>query len=240
MMMPQDPIWDSVQAILFDLDGTLIRASNRWPLKLAARLAPLKRAFPSMDTEALGRTIFAAMEGPANYALSILEHLHIDTSFWGLTDRLRRSKGLAARGEEAWLGRGQDLVRGLAARYQLAVVTTRGRKEALAFVSGAGLTDCFAAIIARQDVWRMKPHPEPVRKAAQQLGVPVERCVMVGDTTMDINAARRAGAWAVAVLSGLGEQGELARAGAHLILQNAEELLHYLPALPQDLREDAP
>ena len=50
----------------------------------------------------------------------------------------------------------------------------------------------------------MKPHPEPVRKAALRLGVSVQHCLMVGDTTMDMAAARRAGAWAVGVLSGLG------------------------------------
>jgi pyrophosphatase PpaX len=233
LTMPQYPVWDAIEAILFDLDGTLIRANNRWPLELAARLAPLKHVFPRLDTEALGRTVFGALEAPANYALSFLEHLRIDTGFWGLTDRLRRSKGLAARGEEAWLGRGRDLVRVLAPQYLLAVVTTRGRKEAVAFVQGAGLADCFAAIVSRQDVWRMKPHPEPVRKAAGLLRVPVGRCLMVGDTTMDMAAARRAGAWAVGVLSGLGEQQELAQAGAHLILQSAEQLLDYLPAIPQ-------
>ncbi len=229
MSMPQYPAWDSIEAILFDLDGTLIVANNRWPLQFAARLAPLKRIFPRLDTESLGRRLFGAMEAPANYLLSFLEHMGVDTSFWGLADRLRRSKGLAARGEEAWLGRGSDLVRALAARYPLAVVTTRRRKEAMAFVQGALLADCFTAIITREDVWRMKPHPEPVRKAARCLGVPVEHCLMVGDTTMDMAAARRAGAWAIGVLSGLGEQRELARAGAHLILHSAEQLLDYLP-----------
>jgi len=228
-MTMQAPAWDSIQAILFDLDGTLIMASNRWPLRLAARLAPLRRTFPALDTEGMGRAIFGAIESPANYALSLLEHLHVDTSFWGLADRLRRSKGLAARGEEAWLDGARDLVRALAARYPLAVVTTRARKEAMAFIQEAGLADAFVAVITRQDVWRMKPHPEPVRKAALLLGVPVGHCLMVGDTVMDIAAARRAGAWAVGVLSGLGEQRELARAGAHLILSSVEKLYDYLP-----------
>jgi phosphoglycolate phosphatase-like HAD superfamily hydrolase len=56
------------------------------------------------------------------------------------------------------------------------------------------------------------------------LGVPVERCAMVGDTTVDVKAARRAGAWAVAVLCGFGEREELERAGAHVILEHTAQL----------------
>jgi phosphoglycolate phosphatase len=63
-----------------------------------------------------------------------------------------------------------------------------------------------------------------VRHAAKQLGVPVERCVMVGDTTVDVKSARRAGAGAVAVLCGFGEREELERAGAHVILEHTSQL----------------
>ena len=52
---------------------------------------------------------------------------------------------------------------------------------------------------------------------------------MIGDTTMDVRAGRRAGALAVGVLSGVGTRQELVRAGADLILERAEQLLDYLP-----------
>ena len=64
----------------------------------------------------------------------------------------------------------------------------------------------------------MKPHPEPVKTAAKLLGVPAGACLMIGDTINDILAARRAGAYAIGVLSGFGERRELERAGADLIL----------------------
>jgi phosphoglycolate phosphatase-like HAD superfamily hydrolase len=47
---------------------------------------------------------------------------------------------------------------------------------------------------------------------------------MVGDTTVDVKSARRAGAWAVAVLCGFGERRELKRAGAHVILEHTAHL----------------
>ena len=51
---------------------------------------------------------------------------------------------------------------------------------------------------------------------------------MVGDTTVDVHAARRAGAWSVGVLCGFGQRAELARAGAHLVLETTADLQHWL------------
>jgi len=47
---------------------------------------------------------------------------------------------------------------------------------------------------------------------------------MVGDTTVDVRSARRAGAIAIGVLCGFGEREELERAGAHLIISSPADL----------------
>jgi phosphoglycolate phosphatase-like HAD superfamily hydrolase len=51
---------------------------------------------------------------------------------------------------------------------------------------------------------------------------------MVGDTTVDVRAARRAGTWSAAVLCGFGQKDELKRAGAHIILENTADLADFL------------
>lgn len=222
------PFGDHIEAILFDLDGTLVETDNRWARILADKLEPLKRIFPRLDNVALGRHLVMALETPANYVISLFEHLGLGSSFFGLTDRLRRSKGLATREASELVGGTRELLDALRGRYKLAIVTTRARPEAQAFVTAQKLADHFPVVVTREDVWRMKPHPEPVRKAAALLQVPPERCLMVGDTTMDIVSARRAGAYRVGVLSGFGERQELERAGANLILDRAEQLLEHL------------
>jgi phosphoglycolate phosphatase len=109
-------------------------------------------------------------------------------------------------------------------RYRLAVVTTRSRDEAETFLDQYDLQGLFDALVARESTWRLKPHPAPIRHAARLLDVPVERCVMVGDTTVDVKSARRAGAWAVATLCGFGEREELEQAGAHVVLAHTSHL----------------
>ena len=76
----------------------------------------------------------------------------------------------------------------------------------------------FSFVVAQETTKRLKPHPAPILYAVKKLDLPPDACVMVGDTTVDVCSARRAGVWAVAVLCGFGEKAELQRSGAHLIL----------------------
>ena len=222
--LPAQPI----EAILIDLDGTLIETDNQWADKIGAKLAFLKRIRPGLDTNALGRSVVMAVEMPSNYVMSLFEHLGLGSSLFGLSDRLRRSKGLATRKGSELVEGSIELLKALADRYKLAIVTTRARPEAYAFLKQADIEQFFLAVVTRQDVIRMKPHPEPVRKAASLLGVAPSRCLMIGDTIMDIRSARRAGAYAVGVLSGFGTREELEKAGAQLILDRAFQLLNHL------------
>ena len=124
----------SVQAILFDLDGTLVHTENRWAVKYARKLAFVRKLSPRLDPQTLGRGLVNITEMPVNYLLLVCEHLGISTSFFGLADRLRRSKGLATRGESALIPGSLRLLQSLG-NYRLAAVTTRAQREATAFIA---------------------------------------------------------------------------------------------------------
>jgi phosphoglycolate phosphatase len=227
--MPDQPsrIAD-LEAILFDLDGTLVETDNRWAGMLSDTLEPLKHIWPRIDTQALARRLVMSIEMPTNYVIAVLERLGMAHLIDGLANRVRRSKGLATRGASEPVEGTFALLQALAPRYKLAVVTTRARPEAESFVRQLGFEIFFPVVITRGDVLRMKPHPEPVLKAAALLDVPADRCMMVGDTTMDVRAGQRAGAYTVGVLSGFGDRSELIRAGADLVLDRAAQVLDYL------------
>ena len=123
----------------------------------------------------------------------------------------------------------EGLITSLQKSYRLGIVTTRSRYHIeqfkLLFPSIAG---AFEVTIGLQDTEWLKPNPQPVYLAAEKLGIPVENCLMVGDTTVDVKAGRRAGAWTVGVLCGFGQRAELERAGAHLIIDSTPELFRIL------------
>ena len=64
--------------------------------------------------------------------------------------------------------------------------------------------------------------------AARQMGLEPQECVMIGDTTVDIRAGKAAGAQTVGVLCGFGDEKELRRAGADLILPSTADLAQVL------------
>ena len=214
-----------VEAIFFDLDGTLIDTDDAMIERVARWFQPLARLFLSDPKRVLRRAIMAS-EGPTNAFLTFLDILGLDDELFALGDRLRRLRGLRTPANFQPIDGAVEAVRELSVRYPLGVVTTRSRRDAQTFLEQHALADCFSVVVTHEDTWRLKPHPEPIRYAAEQLGVAVERCLMVGDTGVDVRAAKAAGAYVVGVLCGFGERGDLA--GADLILENTAELGEWL------------
>ncbi len=213
-----------IDAILFDLDGTLIETDDQAVETLTRRLKPLRWFLPGRDPARVARHILISCEGPANSILTFLDRLGLDDDVLDLGDRLRLMRGLSSPLNFRPVDGVAEVLEDLSQRYHLAIVTTRSRLHAEIFLSQQKLTDLFQVIVGREDTWRIKPHPSPVRHAADLLNIPVERCLMVGDTTADIWAARSAGARSAAVMSGFGERNDLERAGADLILETTGKL----------------
>jgi HAD superfamily hydrolase (TIGR01509 family) len=80
------------------------------------------------------------------------------------------------------------------------------------------------------DVERTKPEPDLVAAAVEKAGG--GPAVMVGDSTWDCEAAKRAGLPTVAVLTGGFSEGELRDAGAECVFPSLSELLANLDATP--------
>jgi phosphoglycolate phosphatase len=213
-----------IDAILFDLDGTLIETDDQAVETLTRRLQPLRRLLPGRDPAKAARRILISCEGPATSILTFLDRIGLDDDVLDLGDRIRLLRGLSTplnfRPQDGVV----EMLQDLSQHYHLAIVTTRSRLHAEIFVSQQKLTELIQVIVGREDTWRIKPHPSPVRHAAELLNVPVERCLMVGDTTADIWAARSAGARSAGVVCGFGEQDDLERAGADIVLQTTAAL----------------
>ena len=74
-----------------------------------------------------------------------------------------------------------------------------------------GITARFPVVIGFDDVSETKPHPEGILKALEQLDVPPEMALMVGDTVADIQAGRAAGCWSCLATWGVPDGPDRAR-----------------------------
>ncbi|HVZ33673.1 MAG TPA: HAD-IA family hydrolase [Polyangiaceae bacterium] len=81
----------------------------------------------------------------------------------------------------------------------LGLCTNKPRVTTEAVLEGLGIAGDFAAVVAAGDVAQTKPHPAPLRRCAELLGVSIERVVMVGDGPQDIECAQAAGARSIGI-----------------------------------------
>jgi HAD superfamily hydrolase (TIGR01549 family) len=213
-----------IDAILFDLDGTLLKADEGAVQALASKLWSIRWLLGRRDPRQVARRMMATWESPASSVLSLLERAGLDDGTLDLGDRLYRLRGLETPHNFHAVDGAVDTLQDLSRRYHLALMTTRSRLHVQAFIRQQHLDSLIQVVAAREDTWHAKPHPSAVRYVAEKLGVPPERCLVVGDTVADILAARAAGARAAGVLTGFGAQVDLERAGADLVIQTIGEL----------------
>ncbi|MBM3316751.1 MAG: HAD-IA family hydrolase [Candidatus Eisenbacteria bacterium] len=93
----------------------------------------------------------------------------------------------------------------------LAVVSNKPEIFTRRILAALGLADPFRAVVGGDTLAVRKPDPAPLAHAARTIGLPLARCVMVGDGPLDIQAARAAGVPCCAVSWGIQTPEELAR-----------------------------
>lgn len=108
---------------------------------------------------------------------------------------------------------------------KLAVVTNKPHLRAVTVVEYLFGKNYFDEIIGQQEGMPKKPDPTSVLLVAKRMQVPVEQCVYVGDTNVDMQTGNRAGMYTVGVLWGFRERKELEENGACQIVERPEELL---------------
>jgi HAD superfamily hydrolase (TIGR01509 family) len=122
----------------------------------------------------------------------------------------------------------RELLAYLAERRAPHAIATSGRIEsARPSLEMLGVGE-HVPVITRDKVRYAKPDPDLFLAAAQALNVPIDQCVVVGDSVWDLLAARRARALGVGVLSGGYGQDELERAGAYRVYDDPADLLSHL------------
>lgn len=214
-----------INAILFDLDGTLMDTDDAMIDAWAERIRAANPAWNSPELRRALRRLAMAGEKPTNALLTFLDRLGLDRPAFRLKaqlDAIRKEGEISFRPMEGV----HDILQYLNARFTLGIITTRSRQETRAFLEQVGLDGLFRVIITRDDVERLKPHPESVWRAALELGIPAQRCAVVGDTDVDVQAAKAAGALAIGVLSGFGDEKDLSQ--ADIILNSIRDLDKWL------------
>jgi len=212
-----------VKALCFDVDGTLSDTDDLYAQNVS-------RFFPRWlfkNPEQSARRFIMWIEAPGNALLGLADTLGLDDEMVAIIDWLSRRRRKTVK--KFLLVQGVDeMLKQLHGRHPMAVVSARDEHSTMAFLEKYDLVQYFDVIVTGLSAEHTKPYPDPVLLAAKKMNVAPENCLMIGDTTVDIRAGKSAGAQTIGVLCGFGEEPELKKMGADMILVDTTKLLDVL------------
>lgn len=218
---------EKIKAICFDIDGTLNDTDDQYVERLLPYLTMIRFLLPGRDALKASRRFVLWLEAPGNFVLGLPDTFGFDGLLAGILDWMNKFNRKKIRSYQPISGV-VEMVEKLSGKYKLAVVSARSEETTRDFVLRNGLEKYFTVIVGSLTVEHTKPYPDPILYAAMVMGVLPQECLMVGDTVVDIIAGRAAGSQTVGVLCGFGEELELKKAGADIILKTTPALVELL------------
>lgn len=204
-----------IQALCFDVDGTLSDTDDLYVQKVLRYLP----AWLFRDRERAARRFVMWIESPGNTLIGLPDIFGLDDEMLRLWEWWNRRRPRPMK-HFLLIPGVQEMLEALQSRYPMAVVSARDEASTLAFLEKFNLTGYFQEIVTAVTARHTKPYPDPILYAADKMKVAPERCLMIGDTSVDIRAGKSAGAQTVGVLCGFGEETELKSWGADIILES--------------------
>jgi len=194
-----------VKAVMIDLDGTL--ADTIPDLAEAANMMLRELDRPGLERELIRtfvgkgipklveRALAGNLEGsvPAGLlarALPIYERCYAEVNgkhtviYPGVSEGLRRLRAM---------------------QLPLACVTNKAERFTLALLDHLQLARCFEQVIAGDTLPQKKPDPQPLLHACRGFGIAPGDMLMIGDSAIDVEAARAAGCPVFCVTYGYNE-----------------------------------
>jgi phosphoglycolate phosphatase len=214
----------AVREIFFDFEGTVV--DFQWQLKPAVEecLAELEKAGFNRDwygtnpsyAYLYNHTLSLARQGRGSgdpsSAIAVIDEVYDKYDADALTrwnlypDTLMVIEKLREQG------------------FLMGIISNIGSVSLSAAMDKLGLAGKVEVVISRSDVTELKPHPEGLIKAAEQLKVDPAQSIFIGDSRNDVGAARGAGMLAGFIRGGEDSPDAMARHPADIEIDRLSQL----------------
>lgn len=178
-----------LEAVFFDLDGTLLDTERLYVEAVATLMARYGHPLPAEESLAIvygrsWRDVYADLRARFPDAIPAIQRLEQE-----LRDELERMK--ASR--DLRISGSIDLLRRVAASTPVAVVSGSTRFDIEHHLGLAGIRDHVRFWVGAEDYPRGKPDPAPYRLAAERQGARPEACLVFEDSRAGVRSAKAAG-----------------------------------------------
>ncbi len=218
-------MYRGVQAVLFDLDGTLIDSAP--DLAGATNALRAERGLAAMAPAVLRPWVGSGARGMLAAGLNV-HPTHPE--FEALRDRFLAlyAEQLLVR-TQAFAGVPELLTALQERALPWGIVTNKAERFTVPIHQGMALLQGAGAVVGGDTTPHAKPHPAPLWEACARMNVSPQACIYVGDDHRDIQAARAAQMGAVAARWGyLGTGTPVAEWGADHVIDHPSALLSLL------------
>lgn len=217
-------MFTDIQAILFDLDGTLIdsapdlgAAADKMRTDRGLPSLPLARYRPMAGSGARGMLGIAFGMTPDHTDFAMMKE-----EFFVNYERCMTERTFAFDGVDALI---QNLV---SRKLPWGVVTNKSARFTEPLTRAMPLFASAGTVVSGDTTPHAKPHPEPLFEAARRLNVDPKYCIYVGDDHRDIVAGQAAGMGTVAATYGYLGSVDTAKWGAQVSIAMPGDLLLYI------------
>jgi HAD superfamily hydrolase (TIGR01509 family) len=211
-------------AILFDLDGTLVDTAYRHVTAWTAALRDAEVVIPEWK---IHRRI--GMSGRSLVRQLVREHgLHASKIDVEQLEKKHDAVFNQSISSIQPLPGAEKLLRYLTKHGVRWAIATTGGKQQTKNLLRILRTAAKSVVVTGDDVAKAKPSPDVFVAAAKRLKVPVEHCIVVGDSVWDMLAAGRRRALSAGLLSGGYSQPELEQSGAFRVYTDPADMLEHI------------
>jgi HAD superfamily hydrolase (TIGR01509 family) len=219
----------SVNAVIFDMDGTLIDSIDIYFKIVEIALERLE--LPQVSRK---KILDAAEDGDFNWEVVLPGEVHhkkdeIIGQAWEIINEI--APQMFQDGLELIRGADNILQSIASGSSKIGMVTSTRQKylkTKMQPLKHAGVEELFEVIITSDDAPNRKPDPDPLIECARRLDVNPDKCVYVGDTRTDIKAGKAAGMKTIAVLTGFDDYDMLANEDPDAIIDSIRNLLEVI------------
>ena len=211
-----------VDAVIVDLDGTMVDTVGDFDVALNAMLA--EHRLPAVGRPFILRTVG---KGSEHLIRSTLAEVGADPALYASAWAAYQRHYQAINGQHAEVYPGvlAGLQRLAAAGLQLACLTNKPGAFARALLQAKGLDGFFRHIAGGDAYARKKPDPLPLLETCRALGTAPAATLMLGDSSNDAQAARAAGCPVVLVSYGYNHGRPVAEARPDAVIHRLDALV---------------
>ncbi|MCX8662184.1 phosphoglycolate phosphatase [Gilliamella sp. B2911] len=227
---------NDIQAIAFDLDGTLVDSVPSLALAAQKMLADLE--LPTVTNEQVKNMVGNGIDVMLERVFNVIGRNPSKEDFNKAKQLFNHHYDKVMDEQTTLFPHVKETLKTLYENhYPLALVTNKPAQFLPALLTSLGIKEYFSLVLGGGDVIKLKPHPAPLYQVMATFGLFSDQLLFVGDSKNDITAAKNANCPTVALSYGYNYGVSIASSKPDFLFDDFKDILTLLPQPKADAKK---